>query len=410
MLYQWALAVINFGAEQRDDETARRVRTLNLVSAISGIVLLTYIIFFILYNDPSLSPLIRWNLLYDPLYLVPILLNRKFSLAISATFAVCVAISTIVTATIYLGTETGLQYFLFVTASAVTLFMRRGQNWPVMLFILLCSSLLYMCETQFTEGLISPFPQYMMESMRYGNGLIAMLMVTLIILYYKGMVYKAEASAVTAHEQTRSILHTVLPGSIADKLEAKDDRIIADRFDSITVLFADIVDFTSRSRSLTAEEVVGRLDSVFSTLDEISSRYNLEKIKTIGDCYMVIGGAPNSDTHHADNILQMAVEIQAASKELSKSVWPGFQMRVGIHSGSAVAGVIGLKKYSYDVWGDTVNVASRLESVCPPGEIYLSEETQSILQNDYPMEGPFELDLKGLGFTKVWKITGEHST
>src|SRR5262249_38638280 len=187
-------------------------------------------------------------------------------------------------------------------------------------------------------------------------------------------VIKEQMAALDAERRTsESLLLNVLPRRIAERLKGEPGTIIADRFDSATVLFCDIVGFTELSARLAPDEIVRRLDAVFSRFDTFAGDLGLEKIKTIGDAYMVAGGIPLPRKDHADAVCDMAIQMRncLAKMELEEPV----SVRIGIHTGAVVAGVIGKRKFIYDVWGDTVNTASRMESHGVPGAIQVSEET-----------------------------------
>jgi class 3 adenylate cyclase len=177
---------------------------------------------------------------------------------------------------------------------------------------------------------------------------------------------------------SQQLLLNILPESTAARLMA-GEQLIADRFDSVTVMFADLVGFTTLSASIAPEELVGLLDTIFSMFDTISEECGLEKIKTIGDCYMVVGGLPEPLPNHTERVMRAAIAMQTALQQISRDVSLNIQMRVGIHIGSVVAGVIGKKRFAYDLWGDTVNIASRMESHGEAGRIHVSEEVFHLL-------------------------------
>jgi len=176
------------------------------------------------------------------------------------------------------------------------------------------------------------------------------------------------------HEATEQLLHNVLPPSIAHRM-IQGESLIAEKLSNVSVLFADIVNFTNLSQRITAEELVAGLDRIFSEFDALAEKHGLEKIKTIGDAYMVVSGAPEPREDHAQAMAFMAIEMLEAMKQF-KSISTGeeIQIRIGIHSGEVVAGVIGKKKFAYDLWGDAVNTASRMESHGKAGKIHVSSD------------------------------------
>ncbi len=199
-----------------------------------------------------------------------------------------------------------------------------------------------------------------------------------------------------------ALLRNVLPHAIAERLKA-EDRPIADGFDDVSVLFADIVGFTRLSGRLTPQQLVERLNELFSAFDDLLDRLRLEKIKTIGDAYMVVGGL-NGGKDHALALTELALDMLARIKELSAQHGEDFSVRIGIHSGPVVGGVIGKKKFIYDVWGDTVNVASRMESTGIPGEIQITNETYLRIRSMYVFEDRGEIEVKGKGPMHTWLV------
>jgi len=208
-----------------------------------------------------------------------------------------------------------------------------------------------------------------------------------------------EAFENKALEQNRAerLLLNILPHSVAQELKGKENKVIAKSFQEVTILFADIVGFTKISETLSPYKVVEMLNKIISVFDRLTDKYGLEKIKTIGDAYMVVGGVPNSLPNHADAIASFALEMQEQIKRFRLKSGDPLEIRIGINSGPVVAGVIGEKKFIYDIWGDAVNVASRLESNSLPGKIQISERTAKLLDGKYELEERGEIEVKGKG-------------
>jgi adenylate cyclase len=214
----------------------------------------------------------------------------------------------------------------------------------------------------------------------------------------------AEQHQLLQREQAKSeqLLLNILPPPIADRLK-QAPGVIADRFDAVTVLFADIVGFTELAAGVAPEVLVGMLNEVFSRFDQLAEQHGLEKIKTIGDSYMAVGGLPMPRSDHASAVAAMALDMQAVVHSLSGGA---LCVRIGIHSGPVVAGVIGTKKFSYDLWGDTVNVASRMESHGLAGKIQISEATYRLIQHEFVCEARGCIYVKGKGEMLVWHMHG----
>ncbi len=205
-------------------------------------------------------------------------------------------------------------------------------------------------------------------------------------------------------DRSEQLLLNILPPEIAAQLKV-DSRPIADRFDEVTILFADIVGFTDIASSVTPLELVERLNHIFSTFDRLTRHYELEKIKTIGDAYMVAGGLPTVRVDHAECIadaaLAMRYEIEQLNHNRADRDNP-VQIRIGINTGAVVAGVIGIHKFIYDLWGDAVNVASRMESSGTPGQIQVTESTYHRLKDNYILEERGAIEIKGKGKMKTY--------
>jgi guanylate cyclase len=216
---------------------------------------------------------------------------------------------------------------------------------------------------------------------------------------------RREALDALRQEQAKaeSLLLNILPRSIADRLKAETEPI-ADEFGSASILFADVVDFTPWSQGLPPAEVVGYLDHLFSRLDALAERYGVEKIKTIGDCYMVAAGVPTPRPDHARALGLMALDmLDACSEEIGHL---GLELRIGINSGPVVAGVIGRKRFLYDLWGDAVNTASRMESHGTPGRIQITRATYELLADEFVCEPRGTIEIKGKGEVEAWYLLG----
>jgi adenylate cyclase len=227
---------------------------------------------------------------------------------------------------------------------------------------------------------------------------------TLLAIFAK---QRQEALSALRVEQDKAenLLLNILPRSIAEKLKA-DKATIADQFDAASILFADVVDFTPFSERLPAAEVVGVLDHLFSHFDVLAERYGLEKIKTIGDCYMVAAGVPTPRSDHARAMARMALDMRDAMRSQDDVGHFGLELRIGINSGPVVAGVIGRKRFLYDLWGDAVNTASRMESHGTPGHIQVTRATYELLKDDFVLERRGTVNVKGKGDMETWYLVG----
>jgi adenylate cyclase len=220
-----------------------------------------------------------------------------------------------------------------------------------------------------------------------------------IILLMGIIVYIFRAHRLLGREKQKSenLLLNILPTEVAEELKTKG-MAEAKYFDNVTILFTDFVNFTGAGERMSSTELVHELDSCFKAFDDIVSRYNVEKIKTIGDAYLAVSGLPLPDGKHAENVVNAALEIR--SFMLKRQTLLGdktFEIRIGIHSGSVVAGIVGVKKFSYDIWGDTVNTAARMEQSSHPGMINISESTYELVGHKYACDHRGEVEVKNKG-------------
>ena len=229
--------------------------------------------------------------------------------------------------------------------------------------------------------------------------------------YYEGSVSdvterrQAEVSLRLARKKAELLLLNVLPQAVAERLK-RSQRTIAESFEEVTVLFADLVDFTEYSTQTSPTELVEILNIIFSRFDRLAEQLDIEKIKTIGDAYMVVAGLPTARPDHAQAIAQMALDMQAAIAQLNTELGESFHLRIGINSGPVVAGVIGIRRFSYDLWGDTVNTASRMESHGLPGCIQVSAATYERLKDEFVFEERSPIQVKGKGEMTTYLLIG----
>ena len=201
-------------------------------------------------------------------------------------------------------------------------------------------------------------------------------------------------------ERTHQLLLNILPQEVAAELMRRG-KVRPRRHDEVTILFLDIVDFTQLTERIEAEDLVEELDYYYKIFDTIFGKHGVEKIKTIGDAYLAVAGVPTGSRHHARHMIEAAMEVlsflKAEDRQRSRSARPSFQVRIGVHSGSVITGVVGHTKFAYDVWGDDVNVASRIEANGRPGQINVSQSTYQLTKDhfDYEYRGKIEAKHKG---------------
>ncbi|HEX6580638.1 MAG TPA: adenylate/guanylate cyclase domain-containing protein [Actinomycetota bacterium] len=298
----------------------------------------------------------------------------------------------------------GLWGILAPLGALVFLEVRRAIGWFVA-FVLVFLLTGVAGEVLFPDADFPPwFSGAMLALNIIGAGAVAF---TLLASFAK---QRNEALAALRVEQERSelLLMNILPSSIAERLKAAS-QTIADHFDAASILFADVVDFTPFAQRLAPAEVVGILDQLFSHFDALVERHGLEKIKTIGDAYMAAAGVPDPSPDHAHMAARLGLDMREAIATSAVGAGSGLELRIGINSGPVVAGVIGSKRFLYDLWGDAVNTASRMESQSTPGEIQITRATYELLKDEFVCRSRGTIEVKGKGQMETWYLVGPRS-
>jgi adenylate cyclase len=258
-------------------------------------------------------------------------------------------------------------------------------------------------------GNLSSVPGWFTSTMLGLNVVAAGTIVFTLLALFAQQRHDALVALRSAQERAENLLLDILPYSIAERLKSRP-QTIADQFPTASILFADVVDFTPRAEHLPPAEVVGMLDNLFGYFDTLAERHGLEKIKTIGDCYMVAAGVPTPRPDHARALALMALDMLEAVGSKDGVGHLGLELRVGINSGPVVAGVIGRKRFLYDLWGDAVNTASRMEVHGTPGRIHMTQETYELLKDEFVCEPRGTVTVKGKGDMETWYLVGSRTS
>ncbi len=254
-------------------------------------------------------------------------------------------------------------------------------------------------------GTSLPVPSHIKDTFFLMNIVGTACILYAVMRYFQSQKERTLQELALEQERSEKLLLNVLPKSIASRLKENDMRI-ADSHDEVTILFADIAGFTKISGTMPPAELVDLLSQLFSRFDQLAAQHGLEKIKTIGDGYMVVGGAPEARPDHAIVIAQLALELQWALANFNQQTGRALEMRIGISTGPVVAGVIGTSKFAYDLWGDSVNVAARMEQAAPKGGIQVSESTYHLLKDRFKMQARGRIEIKGKGEMPVYLLKG----
>jgi adenylate cyclase len=305
-----------------------------------------------------------------------------------------------------LGTASGLEIY-FTLAGAILLFF-GVENWKLFLPFLAAAAaaLLIALNLAPPEGLIQPDDQDL-RAMLFGQAMINTFVINALIMFYAlAALHRAEAELENQYARSEALVSAIMPPAVAERLKSGAEHRIADRIGTLSVLFADLVGFTAAAHELPPEQVVDYLDTLVRTFDTLAEQHGVEKIKTIGDCYMAIAGrdGPAADGARALGSFALAMmEAMGSSPALRER---RLGLRVGIHCGPATAGVIGDTRFAFDVWGDAVNTASRMESHSMPGRIQVSEAFRGVVGEVFLFEERGPTEIKGIGTARTFFLVG----
>jgi len=291
--------------------------------------------------------------------------------------------------------SSGVAIWAILSPVGALMILGTKQSTPWFALFMALAAVSWQMNTIFANNAL-PLPSQIKDTFFVMNIAGTATILYIVMRYFQSQ--KERVLKALAIEQARSdkLLLNILPESIADRLKA-ESLSIADSHESVSIMFADLVNFTHTSAGMPPSELVNLLNQVFSKFDQLTEKYGLEKIKTIGDAYMVVGGVPSAREDHAEAVASMALEMQTALKEVAQKNQKELKMRIGINSGPVIAGVIGSSKFSYDLWGDTVNVASRMEHYAMADTIQVTEATYQLLKDDFAFKPLGPIAIKGRG-------------
>ena len=396
-----------------DAELERALR-LAFYGGVAGCVVSLMAVTNAVFLQPRLSivgPSGQWvlPLVFGQFYLAGVIaLRRGYPLA-GRVWLLAVASAHLVSITRLIGVEPGTPFLAVLLLAAPPLFFTGTERrWLILGLAMPLVALAVIALTPIGREPILIVPP---ESVAVARAMVLVLAVLLVVPALESnnrLVRRAREALVEERQRSEDLLRNILPGPVAEQLKLGVNPL-ADGFDCVTVMFVDLVDFTSYASDRTPEQVVSLLNDLFSRFDTLAERLGVEKIKTIGDCYMAASGLPDLRDDHADAIAEMAIALLEAIRKFSEQRGEELALRIGIHSGRVVAGVIGSRKFAYDLWGDTVNVASRLEATGEGGRIHVSAETFELLRARFEFEPREPIHLKGKGTVKTYFLSGRRS-
>jgi len=401
----WVERATSIGIISHDPQVVRRQRVTNVAAFATVGNTISHLIINSIHNFEGLLVIHIYNAVMMVAALVVPFLHR-FGQNTAAIFLLIMVIGGNSFVVLMLGTASGLEIY-FTLAGAILLFF-GVENWKLFLPFIAATAaaLLLTLNLAPPNGLIQPDDQDL-RTMLFGQAMINTFVINALIMFYAlAALHRAEAELENQYARSEALVSAIMPPTVAERLKSGAEHRIADRIGTLSVLFADLVGFTSAAHELPPEQVVDYLDTLVRTFDTLAEQHGVEKIKTIGDCYMAIAGRDGPATDGARALGSFALAMMEAMGSSPALRERRLGLRVGIHCGPATAGVIGDTRFAFDVWGDAVNTASRMESHSLPGRIQVSEAFRGVVGDVFLFEERGPTDIKGIGTAHTFFLVG----
>jgi adenylate cyclase len=347
------------------------------------------------------------NIVGAAIYATVPLLHRFGELVPPLTF-IATAYASIFTICWFVGTGSGLQFYFLVAACLVVLQLGVDRIFLAAGLAAIAAGMVITLQF-FVPRDTGAQPAWALSLSFVVTTISACVMVVTTVWYAVREIVRAEAAMELEYERSETLLANILPSSIADRLKDPARNVIADKYDDASVLFADIAGFTERASDMPPEQLIRFLNRLYSDFDALVDKHGLEKIKVSGDSYMVVSGVPQPRADHVEALASLALDMADAASRLRDSRGNPLPLRIGLASGPVVAGVVGSRRFFYDVWGDAVNVASRMESTDSVGRIQVPEDVYQRLRSDFVLQERGAVDVKGKGLMRTWYLVGRNS-
>ena len=397
----WLEALASLGIAATDPLVARRQRLTNVFAFASAGNVLSHVLVTGLYEFGGFLGVHIFNLALAAAILAVPRLHRVGAYA-AAHALVLLSVAGILFSLWVYGRSS--QVYVYLTLTGIVLFLFGTENWRhygVWLVVALASLLLGLAAAP-PDGLLLPEDRDVRSLLATHVMINTLGANALMIFYALSTLRRTETELESQHARSTALINTVLPPSIAERLTSGTEERIADRIDGLTVLFADLVGFTKAARDLPPEQIIDYLDAMVRAFDQLCAKHGAEKIKTIGDCYMAVGGLTGDGRAQAIAMGNLAVDMIAMQAKLPALGEHRLAIRIGLHTGSATAGIIGDTRFAYDVWGDAVNIASRMESHGLPGRIQVSGEYLDAVGDAFQRQERGVIEVRGIGPVRTY--------
>ncbi|WP_413467891.1 adenylate/guanylate cyclase domain-containing protein [Mycobacterium sp. RTGN4] len=399
-----AMDALNKGrAHHRAESTSRQLRVLTLATRIGAAVSVLFGFQQFVFVQQAL-----WigfvNLAAGLVFLLIPKLYRYGDLLAPLVF-ILAAYTVITVVSIYVGTSSGLHFYYVVAASLVVLVLGI-EHMVIASALAAVGAVTVIALEMWVPHNTGVQPDWAFRMGFVINVVAVWVFIIATVWFAMRETARAEEAMEIEYQRSESLLANILPASIAKRLKDPAHNIIADRYDDASILFADIAGYTKRASDTPPTELVRFLDALYTDLDALVDRHGLEKVKTSGDSYMVVSGVPEPRPDHLEALASLALDMADAVAGLTDPQGREVPLRIGVASGPVVAGVVGARKFFYDVWGDAVNVAARMESTDVEGRIQVPDNVYQLLSGRFEFEERGEIDVKGKGMMQTWYLTG----
>jgi adenylate cyclase len=388
------------------ERVARRRRILNLTAAMAVFVSAGFGIVLV-----CAAPELWWtgvvNIAGAAIYATVPLLHRFGELLPPLTF-IGTAYVSIFAICWFVGTGSGLQFYFLVASCLVVLQLGVDRIFLAASLAAIAAGLVIALQFLVPRD-TGAQPAWALSLNFVITTISACVMVVTTVWYAVREIVRAEAAMEVEYERSEALLANILPASIAERLKDPSRNIIADKYDDASVLFADIAGFTEQASDMAPDRLIRFLDQLYGDFDGLVDKHGLEKIKVSGDSYMVVSGVPEPRADHVQALAALALDMADAANHLKDSRGNAVPLRIGLASGPVVAGVVGSRRFFYDVWGDAVNVASRMESTDSIGRIQVPEDVYHRLKSDFVLQERGVVDIKGKGRMRTWYLVDRKS-
>ncbi len=385
------------------DRIARRSRILNLTASMAVFISAGFG-FVQVFAAPELWWTGIINIVAAVIYATIPVLHRFGELVPPLAF-IGTAYVSIFTICWFVGTGSGLQFYFLVAACLVVLQLGVDRIYLAALLAAIAAGMVITLQFLVPRD-TGAQPAWALSLSFVVTTVSACVMVVTTVWYAVREIVRAEAAMEVEYERSETLLANILPSSVAERLKDPARNVIADKYDDASVLFADIAGFTERASDMPPEQLIRFLDRLYSDFDALVDKHGLEKIKISGDSYMVVSGVPQPRADHVEALASFALDMADAASRLKDLRGNPLPLRIGLASGPVVAGVVGSRRFFYDVWGDAVNVASRMESTDSVGRIQVPEDVYRRLRGDFVLQERGVVEVKGKGLMRTWYLLG----